>query len=208
MIVGNGLIASALKDADNVTYFAAGVSNSSETKVTEFEREAQLLKAMPETNTLVYFSTTPKNNSPYMEHKRRMEALVRANFKQHIILRVQYICGNGGNDTNIFNYLKRKIKAKELLTLYNLDRALLDVEDLARIVEHCNYGTHTLNGIEPLPIYKIAEMIAFEYNIGLNYCLKNVTEQIATNDSSMDAIIDKLGINRNGYTKRLVHKYC
>ena len=46
MIIGNGLIAKSLQeiDSENVLFFASGVSNSLETRDSEFEREYFLLK--------------------------------------------------------------------------------------------------------------------------------------------------------------------
>jgi hypothetical protein len=46
MIIGNGLIAKSLKNIDSKDhlYFASGVSNSLETRSSEFEREFSLLK--------------------------------------------------------------------------------------------------------------------------------------------------------------------
>jgi len=205
MIIGNGLIASAIKDIAGVTYFASGVSNSSEVRQSEFDREEALLRTV--TEPVVYFSTTPKNDSPYMRHKRRMENIVRG-FNQHTIVRVQYVCGNGGNSTNLFNYLKRTIQARDFMQIYNANRALLDVDDLARIVPLLGYGTYTIAGIEPLPVVRIAEMIAANYGLSLNYTTVEVEEEQNQNSWYIEEVIKKLGIQKDGYTERVIRKYC
>jgi nucleoside-diphosphate-sugar epimerase len=205
MIIGNGLIAKALKDKDGITYFASGVSNSNETRQSEFDREEKLLRSVK--SPIVYFSTTPKNDNPYILHKRKMESIVKES-KDYTILRVQYICGNGGNPTNLFNFLKTKIKNKEHLTLYNCYRYLLDVEDLANMVPLMKFGTHTINGIEAVKVVDIAEMIAERYRVRLKYTLTEVHEEKAFNDYNIDKLIEWLKIERNGYTQRLITKYC
>lgn len=43
MIIGNGDVASVLQDRDDLIYFASGVSNSQETRGSEFRREKDLL---------------------------------------------------------------------------------------------------------------------------------------------------------------------
>lgn len=52
MIIGTGLIANSLKeiDSEDVIFFASGVSNSLETRQSEFEREYNLLKNTFENN--------------------------------------------------------------------------------------------------------------------------------------------------------------
>ena len=57
MIVGKGDIASILNDREGVIFFAAGVSKSTETKETEFQREMELLDKQDKTKCLFYFST-------------------------------------------------------------------------------------------------------------------------------------------------------
>ena len=57
MIVGKGDIASILNDRDDVTFFVSGVSNSSETRLEEFEREKKLLFEQNKDICLVYFSS-------------------------------------------------------------------------------------------------------------------------------------------------------
>jgi hypothetical protein len=52
MIIGNGIIANAVRsyDREDIIFFASGVSNSLETRVSEFEREFSLLKTVYENN--------------------------------------------------------------------------------------------------------------------------------------------------------------
>ncbi|RXM60929.1 hypothetical protein BOQ60_23605 [Chryseobacterium sp. CH1] len=83
MIIGNGILANALKfyDKDDVIFFASGVSNSLEKEASEFEREISLLKSVVSQNPdkkFFYFSTCSiydptKTGSPYVIHKLKIE---------------------------------------------------------------------------------------------------------------------------------------
>ena len=53
-----------------------------------------------------------------------------------------------------------------------------------------------------------AEMIAERYRVRLRYTLTEVTEEKAYNDYNIDKLIEWLKIERNGYTQKLIAKYC
>ena len=62
MIIGRGDIASTIADVPNLDrpdriYFASGVSNSQETRESEYKREVQLLAKQDPTKHLIYFSS-------------------------------------------------------------------------------------------------------------------------------------------------------
>lgn len=146
MIVGNGVLANALKSADSeeLLIFASGVSNSLETNNLEFNRELNLLKKniedFPEMK-LIYFSTCSvydgsKQESKYVLHKLNMEKYVQENAKKYLILRVGNAVGKGGNPNTLFNFLKNKIVQKEEFLLHtNARRILIDVADIALFVK-------------------------------------------------------------------------
>ena len=79
MIIGNGDIASVLKDRKSRLYFASGVSNSHEKRESEFTREKNLLLKQDRKLHLVYFSTLAVfyGDNRYVKHKRYMEELIR-----------------------------------------------------------------------------------------------------------------------------------
>ena len=87
MIVGNGDIAQALKEAGinrmSITFFARGVSNSSEQDNEMFMKEKSLLdRHREEIAHLVYFSSLSVYyaDSAYVLHKKQMEQFVKNNF--------------------------------------------------------------------------------------------------------------------------------
>lgn len=113
MIIGSGDLASAIIDRDDVTFFASGVSDSSCNNPFHFNREERLLKSMPRSQHLVYFSTLAIYYSwnPYVAHKKRMEQMVRDLFQSYTIMRIGNISW-GKNPNTLINYLKSHPEAE------------------------------------------------------------------------------------------------
>ncbi|MCJ8152535.1 hypothetical protein MKJ01_02020 [Chryseobacterium sp. SSA4.19] len=145
MIIGNGLIANSLKfidTADNI-FFASGVSNSLETRSSEFQREFTLLqdnlKKYSE-HKFIYFSTLSindqsKQGSHYVLHKLAMEEFIKSHARQYLILRIGNIVGRGGNPNTLFNYLKNQIIHNQTFTVHSKARRLLiDMDDITEFL--------------------------------------------------------------------------
>ena len=115
MIIGNGDIAQALKevDRDDLIFFASGVSNSSETRQSEFQRELDLLKDQKRDKRLVYFSSLSilYSRIDYARHKRFMESAIEALFPSYTIIRLGNIAW-GKNPHTLINYLKAHPEAE------------------------------------------------------------------------------------------------
>lgn len=147
MIIGSGMLANAFnsfKNDSNIIIFAKGVSNSQETKKTEFEREANLLKsALTEyaNKTIVYFGTcsvddNTSKTSEYVKHKIKMEKLIQASGLNYYIFRLPQVVGKTKSPT-LINYLTTQIKNDLLFTVWKYSkRNLIDVEDVYRITAH------------------------------------------------------------------------
>jgi nucleoside-diphosphate-sugar epimerase len=145
MIIGNGLVANSLKSidtADNI-FFASGVSNSLETRSSEFHREFTLLKAnltKHSEHKFIYFSTLSindqsKQDSHYVLHKLAMEEYIKNHAKQYLILRIGNIVGKGGNPNTLFNYLKNQITHNHTFTVHSQARRLLiDMDDITEFL--------------------------------------------------------------------------
>ena len=125
MIIGNGDIASVLTDREDRIYFASGVSNSQETRRSEYEREKKLLLIQDRYRHLVYFSSLCVfySDTLYAQHKIRMERLVKKRFKHYTILRIGNITW-GKNPNTIINSLKAKIKGGKSLEIRSVYRYL------------------------------------------------------------------------------------
>lgn len=153
MIIGNGLLARAFAqffahDPD-VVVFASGVSNSTETRSVEFIRERDLLAPWlgSPSRRLVYFSSCalvhgPERDSPYLDHKRRMEREVLAS-PRTIVLRLPQVVGAGGNPQTLTNYINQRILLGERFQVWrHAERNLIDVNHVVRIATRMIVGDH------------------------------------------------------------------
>ena len=114
MIIGSGLLAQTFSQyagSDKVLVFASGVSNSSASAVSAFEREISLLKSHIDTKMkLVYFSTVSVydpdlSSSPYILHKRKIEQLITQECDSYIIFRLPILLGRTNNPNTLCNYI-------------------------------------------------------------------------------------------------------
>lgn len=177
MVIGNGLLAKAFKQYENdneVIIFASGVSNSSETSESEFEREGSLLKSLANKNVLlVYFSTCSMYDptiqmSKYVRHKMRMERMISIYFNKSIIFRLPNVVGRTKNPNTFFNFIKNKIEHGDSIPVHiDASRHLVDIDDL----------TLLLPGI--IETYKsVNEVIKFNKTIEVSFDDKTMVSDI------------------------------
>ncbi|MGR3855007.1 MULTISPECIES: NAD-dependent epimerase/dehydratase family protein [Chryseobacterium] len=171
MIIGNGIIANAVKsyDKENILFFASGVSNSLETRASEFEREFSLLKKIYEENKekkLIYFSTLSihdqsKQKSPYVIHKKEIENYIKTYSENYLILRIGNIVGKGGNPNTLFNFLKTQIIYSRTFALHTqARRLLLDIDDIGHFMEaNCLEGGNKVINLAFPYYYDLKEII-------------------------------------------------
>lgn len=147
MIVGSGLIAKAFIDGGalalrDTCFYAAGVSNSGCQDEREFQRESDRLNAALDGcrigDRFVYFSSCsiadPAScDSAYVQHKLRMEDLVRTRAR-HLILRLPQVAGNTPNPHTLLNYLHARIARSERFHIWGgATRNIIDVDDIVKI---------------------------------------------------------------------------
>ncbi len=146
MIVGNGLMATAMKkiDDNDLLIFASGVSNSNETNSKEYKREYNLLKKHIEeypNKKLIYFSTCGiydkcKKESEYIKFKLRIEKYIQENVVNFIIFRLGNVVGKGGNPNTLINFFKNCIVNNTEFYLYSKGkRLLIDVDDVVKFID-------------------------------------------------------------------------
>ena len=126
MIIGNGDVASVLKDREDRLYFASGVSNSQETRESEYQREIDLLMKQDKFRHIVYFSSLSifYTDTRYAQHKSHVEDLIKSNFKHYTIIRLGNILW-GKNPNTLINHLKEHPEA-EIKDVY---RYVVDKEE-------------------------------------------------------------------------------
>jgi len=148
MVIGSGLIASIFlskyKNDNGVVVFASGVSNSNETRASEFKRERDLIELTMKNNVkalFIYFSTyslgdLDANKKPYVFHKQEMENIVKCH-SRFLILRVSNVVGNKGNPNTIINFFVKQIISDNLIAIWDsTKRNLIDIEDLYLITKN------------------------------------------------------------------------
>lgn len=146
MLIGNGLIARefiGFQNNEKIMFFASGASDSKSTNQHLFSREKDLLYktlSMYPDSTFVYFSTTSIYDNelittPYVQHKISMESIIQSTAKHFLIFRLSQVVGNGGNKTNLINFLFEKIRNEEEFEIWqNASRNLIDINHVGKVV--------------------------------------------------------------------------
>ena len=141
MIIGSGLLANAFLKSplniENVTIYAAGVSNSNCSDESEFKREhlrlVEALKKSPKNNVFIYFGTCSVYDplvfkTPYVIHKLEMEKIVHSHHSYHIF-RLPQVAGETSNPHTLLNFLHARISRSEKFNLWeNAERNIIDVK--------------------------------------------------------------------------------
>lgn len=144
MIIGRGLVATAFQPYEaslgDRILFASGVSNSRETRESEFAREEGMLReALSLGRPLVYFGSCsiydPElQRTPYVLHKLRMEDLIRGATGDFAIFRLPQVVGRSDNPNLLTNFLHDRIASGMPFQLWTRARRnLIDVDDIAAI---------------------------------------------------------------------------
>jgi uncharacterized protein YbjT (DUF2867 family) len=224
MIVGNGLLArsfSAEFSADpDVVIFASGVSNSSESRASEFARERALLDcALDRRGLLVYFGscgveTAEQDPSPYMRHKRDME--VRVLDSGHgIVLRLPQVVGSTRNPHTLINFIRDRIIFGQSFTVWSkAQRNLIDVDDIAaiggRLIRARRIASEPISVAAPqsLTVIEIVELMEGILGREARYVVEDRGAPLRIDASEANAAAAELGIDMGpGYAERILRKY-
>lgn len=136
MIIGNGDIASALPKKSNRLFFASGVSNSQETRDSEYRREKNLLLKQNRKQHIVYFSTLAVfyGNNRYVQHKREMEHLIKQEFPRYTIMRIGNITW-GTNPHTIINFLRLRLRKGLPIEVQDTYRYIIDKDEFLHWID-------------------------------------------------------------------------
>lgn len=224
MIIGSGLLAQAFSQYfssnSDIQIFAAGVSNSRETRSSEFLRERKMLEAcLNRHERTVYFSTCSicdpsVNSSPYVAHKLAMEAMVLKS-KANVVFRLPQAVGRTSNKSTLCNFLYDKlIKGEELELWIHARRNLIDVADIFKMVkiliEQSEAAGPVINIASPVSHSMLEIVSTFEEVLALKARYKKIdagsSYQIDTKVS--DKLARLAGIEFNSsYLERVIIKY-
>lgn len=163
MVIGKGDIASILNDRDGAIFFASGVSNSNETRESEFIREIELLDKQDKTKCLFYFSSISLDdnkkvgNNRYLQHKLQMEMLIKSNFKNYNIIRIGNITW-GDNPNTFINYIKNKKSKGEPVQIKDEYKYIIDKQQLIMLTDNLPLiGQNTICVFSKMA--KVAELV-------------------------------------------------
>ena len=221
MIIGNGMLANSLKpfDEENIVVFASGVSNSLETKDSEFDREIKLLRSTVEkfpNKKLIYFSTCSiydlsKVESPYVMHKLKVEEIISKICPHYTIFRVGNAVGSGGNPNTLINFLENSIRNGQVISLHNnARRVLIGVDDIAKLVSQNlkSFDNKIVNIVYPHQFQLIEVVSTLEKHLQLKAKYELVDEGSAYN-MDFDEIMKSYfqGISPEEYLQKLYTTY-
>jgi hypothetical protein len=217
MIVGNGLIAKNcfLIDREDVLFFASGVSNSMSNNKSEFEREINLLNDNLNTEKkIIYFSSIDEYviNEKYLEHKKKIENIIKTKTDNFIIMKIPQLIGKYGNSNNFINHVVNCIKNDLEFDVFLTERSLLDVMDLITILNNLleiNYtGIVNINYIELMKVEKFISII--ENMVNKKAKIKNyipMKQEIKVNNGFVNSLLETSIGNTLSYNSKVIDKY-
>jgi nucleoside-diphosphate-sugar epimerase len=224
MVVGGGLLANAFADdfalRSDIVIFASGVSNSRERNAAAFTRERCLLEGVLQDNKkIVYFSTCSLFDpelvhSPYVVHKRQMEALVRQ-ASRYAIFRLPQIVGKTANANTLTNFIHAKIVRCERFDVWRYARRnLIDVSDVVLIAKFLlndeQFENQTANIACPTSTSIIELVETFELVLGreADYSLVEAGAAYELDTELAARIASLVGIRfDDSYAERVMRKY-
>lgn len=227
MLIGSGMLAQAFASGfaqrEDVCIYAAGVSNSSCTEAKEFARDrsrlAGALQQAANLDAFVYFGTCSVGdpelrNTPYVQHKLAMEALVSA-LPCYMIIRLPQVAGNTPNPHTLLNFLHARIARSEAFSLWkNAKRNIIDVSDVAAItgqlIADKSARKITLNVANPVNYPMIEIVRAMERAVGKPavYDVVDRGSEYRIDVSEIVPILDKANVTfGSDYLERVVGKY-
>lgn len=226
MIIGNGLLANAIKDCDrdDVLFIAAGVSDSKCTDEEQFRREKELVASVVQKygdKLVVFFSTFSINdpvmkNNAYVATKLQLENYVMQHCGRCLIIRVSNLVGAGGNPKTVFNYFINQIITGNRFSLWSKSqRNLIMADDLAKILDYII--THELStkinsilNIVNIKSYTVQEIVAAiekHTNKKAHYDVVDIESVPHEVDDHSKAMFDLLNIKTDNYLERILRTY-
>lgn len=225
-VIGSGAIAARFADYNfqqSVCIFAGNIHCSTISDRALTDAEEELLKNALEQSRdkkVVYFSSCSilapdAANTLYVQHKLRMEELVRSNASNYLIARLPRIVGFDEEPTSLLNYLVHSISAGEQFELWNNAIVnIIDMDDVhdifSRAIQQAEFNNTTIN-------------VASSFDVAMPE-LVNIIETVLHNEAKcieccqgsaypidvepIRQIVDELGISFDRrYLERIFTKY-
>lgn len=226
MVIGNGMIAkefNSYQANDAYIIFASGVSNSTHSAATAFEREKKLLTNVIENaagKSLVYFSTcsmydASMKGSAYVQHKQNMEAIIIQQQPLYNIFRLSNPIGNTGNTNTVINFFIKHIIERQPFSIWqHAARNIIDIDDMYNVCDEILQKKLFKNSIVNIanpnnyPISFIVETMETHFGIKAVYTVVDKGDSPHINVSAIEPLFKKFKINFNrDYLPNLLQKY-
>jgi nucleoside-diphosphate-sugar epimerase len=226
MIFGSGLIGSAFQGiplSNEWCVIACGVSNSSESSFSEFEREEitslRILKENPACKFLYFSSCGVENanflDTPYYRHKLKMENHI-LNCSGSVVVRLPQIVGASGNKNTIINKFAENIKKRQLTKIQkSATRYYIEVNDMVKLVHNILLSTPEMEILTIANPYKYSALETYEEIcdlLSISDCLYELEEGGVDYDVNVPEVVLELadylnlGFSKN-YLKNALSKY-
>jgi nucleoside-diphosphate-sugar epimerase len=227
MVIGNGLIAQAFKkytDNENILMFASGTSSSKFCTPYDCLREESLLTEFLDKYSnqvlFVYFSSCSIANSnltydAYHSHKKKMEGIIRTNAKKYTIFRLPNVVGPVVNLDTLFYYLVDKVLKKKEFDLWSgAKRNIIDIDDVAKIINHIVDNNLFLNetvnvaNLNDVTVDEIVNEISKYLGIDGKFTIVEYNDNYYIDLIKIKPIVRELGMNFNlNYLQIITKKY-
>ena len=233
IIIGTGLLAKGLKkikllkNSNNLTFYAAGVSNSNNKINKDYTRDKALLKKniinLDKKRILIYFSSLSVINSNlkkdrYVKNKIFIEKFIKNNVKNYLIIRLPQIIGKSSNPHTLTNFLYNKIKNREQFMIWKkASRYLIDIDDVIIILKKILSKNYKLNSIINIANLRTDSLLNIVKNFEQILSIKALFKEIKTENKNvsvkkfnMNSSRDEkyyIRINNKYYLNKILRKY-
>lgn len=226
MVIGRGNIANRFINyslQSRYLIFAGSVHDSTLRDSATFLKEEELLRASllqhPQA-VCVYFSSCSlldpeESQSPYVQHKIRMEQLVQNSAGRYLIFRLPQLLGLSNEKTNLVNYLVDAIVAGRTFDLWkHAQKNLIDIDDVYQIANEIlgrgAFSNEIINIASPskTTVLELVQVIESYFNRSAQYQIVSKGMSYDIDTSHIDAIFRRLNIDFGpDYLKRAIDKY-
>ena len=214
---------SAYAERDDIVILAAGISNSRELRLEEYERELNLVKKTISSiadRQLIYFGTCSvydpdAANSPYVLHKLNVENMISDAVTNFTLFRLPQVVGRMANSKTLISFLYKSIVTHQSIDVWSgAYRYIIDVDDVASIVSHAinnKMFTNSIVNVSSNPSL-VMELIKILEDITGENAICSLIEKgsfYSIDATSIRPILEQLGIEFGPkYTISVLSKYC
>lgn len=226
MVIGHGVIANRFSDyslQSRYLIFAGSVNDSAINDVNAINDEESAVRGALlacSDATFVYFSScsildSDMSHTPYVQHKVRMENLIRRSGKQFLIIRLPQVLGLSDEKSSLVNFLVDAIVNQNSFELWrNAQKNLIDIDDVHEIVDEilkrkiCLNTAINVASARQTSVLDLVNEIEDFIGFSASYVLVEKGNSHILDVSEIQPILSDLKINFDGdYIRLSLNKY-